>query len=331
MNEPITASRTRPRRRSVLRVAVFLTATAYLLLTIVYFASERRATQQAAASLQAVHDQLHPIADRLEKGRRQAEIDRRVAVDLLGLCRTVDDMPEFGGNHIIARHEHAESLYMYVPDGKHTLEISTSWNPIPSSWTPEGAAGSAAADPSQPAGEKVWNVPLLASSGYWRQVTNDRGTKRVQWELQGNHPQFETRADVIPLDDFVQQGASWSGATILQLANQVAPMPTQQLEAAIAAPPGVELMDVTWRGRRQQQMYKIGIAVRLRSDAPACVTATDTQRLIILGQNAWSAPHGGGDDLLGPYRGGGRYELRRAADGAGAAASAHAAATQTVP
>ena len=70
----------------------------------------------------------------------------------------------------------------------------------------------------------------------------------------------------------------------------------------VPRPPGVTLMRMTLFGvsQEQEQPCEIAFTVRLASDMPACVSATEAQRIIILSR----------ENLLEPYAGGGKYTLR---------------------
>jgi hypothetical protein len=59
-------------------------------------------------------------------------------------------------------------------------------------------------------------------------------------------------------------------------------------------------MDLTLSGRCGDLPCQVELRVHLVSDGPATVTAHDAQRLIVLGRK----------ELLMPYQGEGRYQLR---------------------
>jgi hypothetical protein len=186
---------------------------------------------------------------------------------------------------------------MYVPEGSHTLEISSTWKPGP---TP-GASPDVDADEAESAGEKTWRVPLLPACGYWFKLAADRKGGSIQWELTGNHPDFKTQTETVPLDGFSRQGSSWSGSDVLVLfPNQIERVSTNELKAVAMSRPGVRLMRAAFRGRRHERTYEVRFVVRLLSDGPACVSASDAQRFIVTGK----------EDLLQPYKGGGKYEIQ---------------------
>lgn len=287
-----------PSLRRALGFVVFFVVAAALLAATAHFASLHRATAREVTSLQEKRDHLQKIAHRLQTERDQAESDERVIMEVLRHCRTAEDIPDFQSKLVVSQHHGIEKLCLYVPEGSHTLEISSSWKPAGS----PNEAAEEAADEAHPSGEKTWNIPLLGASGYRLSVASERNGKSgpVRWELTSNHSDFETRTETIPLDGFSHRGGSYSVTDVIQFPNQVDRLSIGSLKAAPASPPGLHLMDAKLRGLRDDQQYQITFAVRLLSDGPACVSASDAQRLIILGR----------EDLLLPYEGGGKYELR---------------------
>ena len=284
------------RGRRIARVAVFVSAALILLAALGYFATMRRSTAREIDRLQTVRDNLHMIADPLKTARAQAEEDKRIVLEVLSVCRSAEDIPHLGGNRIIARHQGYESLGFYIPEGSHTLEISSFWQPASTvSPSPFPSANGAKAD-----GEKTWRVPLRPASGYWLTVRSRRDGRPIQWELTSNDPEFETRSDTIPLKGFSQRGGSWSGSGVVRYPNQIERYSPRDLPAMANAPPGVRLMNTKLNGLLHEQPYEVAFAVHVRSDGPACVTASDAHRVLILKQG----------HLLLPYKGGGKYELR---------------------
>lgn len=134
---------------------------------------------------------------------------------------------------------------------------------------------------------------------------SNRAGGPVRWELSGNHPGFKTQTETIPVDEFSQRGSSWSGTDVVRFPNQIEWSSIGELESAASAPPGVKLMEAALNGVCGEQPYEIAVDVRLFSEAPVYVSASDAQRIIILDRA----------DLLQPYAGGGKYAIR-APDGA---------------
>lgn len=142
----------------------------------------------------------------------------------------------------------------------------------------------------------------IPASGYRLTVISERKSGPVRWELTSNHSKFEPHTQAIPLDKFSHLGGRWAVTDVIQFPNQIDRFAVGRLKIAPQSPPGVNLMDAKLRGSRDGLQYEITFTVRLLSDGPVCVSATDAQRLIILGRK----------DLLLPYKGGGKYDLKPA-------------------
>jgi hypothetical protein len=273
-----------------LGAAVFLGIAALLLVLAACFTMSFRAAAREAASLESRRDELQAIADRLEEGRSQAEIDQRIVMNLLSLCRSAEDIPDLRGNRVAAQQQGLERVCFYAPAGTHTLVVSYKWKPQASSTEPTEKPADANT------GEQSWSVPLLPDSGYFLTLTSDRKGGPVGWELTGNHPEFKTRAETAPIEGFSQRGSSWSGSGLLLFPNQIERFTASELDAKRADPPGLRLLSGKLNGVCQEQPVEIAIEVHLKSSEPACISASEAQRIIVLGR----------DNLLKPYTGGGK-------------------------
>lgn len=284
------------RDHRIARVAVFVSAAVFLLAALGYLATTRHSTAREFDRLQTVRDKLHAVADPLETARARAEEDKRTMLAVLSVCRSAEDIPHLGGNRIVARQHGYESLCFYVPGGSHTLEISSFWQPASTLLaSPFPSANNAKAD-----GEKTWRIPLRSACGYWLTLQSHRDGRPIQWELTSSDSEFATRSETIPLQGFSQRGGSWSGSEIVRYPNQIERYSPRDLQATANAPPGVRLMNAKLNGSLHEQPYQVAFAVRVRSDGPACVSASDAQRVLILKQG----------HLLLPYKGGGKYDVR---------------------
>lgn len=276
------------------RLAAFFGIAALLVVLAVRFTLSFRAAAREAASLETRRDELQTIADRLEQGRRQAELDRRIVTSLLGLCRSEEDIPDLQGNRVAGQAQDLEQLRFYAPTGTHTLEVSYKWkSKTASTATPEKPADAEA-------GEQDWSVPLLPEAGYFLTLTSDRNGGPVGWKLTSNHAEFEMRTETAPIEGFSQRGSSWSGLDVLLFPNQIDRFTTSELDAKRAAPPGLRLLSGKLDGVCQGEPFEIAIEAYLKSSGPACVSASEAQRIVILNRG----------DVLRPYTGGGKYALR---------------------
>ena len=282
--------------RKAISLAAFVCVGAVLLAFIARFTLIRRATGREFVSLESARDRWQAIVERLETERNQAESDKRIVLELLALCRNAEDIPDLQSNRVVARHQGIEKLCIYVPEGAHTLRISSTWKPKPSS----GSSTKDDVPDAAGAGEKTWSMPLLPACGYFLEFDSDRKGGPIQWELTSNHSQFKTQAETVPFDGFSPHGSSWSGSDVLQFPNQVERFTISELEAAARVCPGVKLMDSKLFGQCHNQPYELSIDVRLVSDGPACVSASEAQQIIVMGRT----------DLLLPYEGGGKYGIQ---------------------
>ena len=284
------------RLRKAIGLGAFLCLAIVLLAAITYVVMIRQSNAHEIAKLESTRDSLQVIADRLETEANQAENGKRVVLSLFRHCRTAKDIPDLQSNRIVARRQSFERLCIYVPEGSHTLEIKSTWKPTstqdPS--TEEDVPADAGA------GKKTWNLPLLPACGYCLKLSADRKGGPIQWELTSNHPEFKTQTGTVPLDGFSHRGSSWSGSEdVVQFPNQIERLSIGELKTTAKPRLGINLMNTTLRGPRDDQQYEVSLTVRLLSDGPACVSASEAQRIIILGQ----------ENLLLPYEGGGKYDI----------------------
>jgi hypothetical protein len=275
--------------------AMFLSLAIVFLATVAHFAMIRRSLGREIVTLERTHDRLHVMADRWATEAKQAEFDRRVVAGFLRHCRTVEDIPDYQGNRIVARRQSLETLILYVPAGSHRLEISSTWQPS-SSLEPAKVDEPAGAG----SGEKNWSVPLLPCCGYLLRLVPDRQGAPIKWELTCNHAEFKTQSESIPLDGFMHSGSSWSGTDVVQFPNQIDWSIISKIRKTATMPDrGIDLMEATLRGPVDNQPYEVTLKVRLNSDRPVCVTASEAQRMIMLKR----------EFALLPYEGGGKYTI----------------------
>jgi hypothetical protein len=189
--------------------------------------------------------------------------------------------------------------WRHVPEGSHTLIIDSAWGPLV---TRTGPAGGTEVDLSTAAetGKASWSVPLSFAGGYCLSFSSVRKGEPIQWELTGNHGEFESRVETIPLEEFSGTGHSWTTCEVVEFPNQIKAFPIGDLEARIAERSGITLMDTKLSGRRAEQPFQVELSVRLVSEGSACIAARDALALITLKR----------EDILLPYAGDGRYELR---------------------
>ena len=292
----LDVNRTRALRlRRALALTVFLCVAAILITLIVYFAMLRRSASRDLAELQGIRQDLQVIVDRIDWTTNQASADKRVVWNMLRQCRAAEDIPALQSDRVFSDHSNTDRVVMYIPAGDHDLEISASWLP---SNTKNPSTTAETKEPGL-SGEKLWKIPVTGSGGYLLRLSTEHTGGAIEWELTANHPDFRTQNGAVPLEDFQHSGASWSSKRVGEFPNQISP--GWFLWSAEKIPkPGVELFAVKLFGSQLEQDYEVRIDVRLTSHTPPCVTAADAQRLIIMKRS----------DVLMPYQGFGRYEVR---------------------
>jgi hypothetical protein len=240
--------------------------------------------------------------------RDQADQDRNAVDDFLQHCRSAEDIPDFQGEHVIA-YRNGSRLACYVPEGKHQLEISAVWELKPTN-APQNQPAA-----NEPKKEKTWVVSLSGNTGYMLEVITDREAQLLRWELSADNPEFESRRETVLTGDFERGSYGATGivfvgrSTMVVYPNQVqrshiaisgSDRITQWEESAIS-PPTLHLFNSRWKSKTGSGPgTEIRISAELFSEGPAQVTATDAVSIITLQRS----------DLLMPYKGGGKYQLR---------------------
>lgn len=282
------------RLRRMIGLAMFLSIAIALLALVGYVAKHRQSLQRELSSHVETRDRLQVIVDQLTNAESQAASDKRVVTNLLRHCRAAEDIPDLQSDRIVAMQKDLDTLCIYIPDGAHTLEIQCEWGPSSTkqSFTAEKIL--------EPVGEKTWHVSLLPSAGYWLKLRADRKGEPIQWDLTSNHPEFERQQETLPLEGFQYRGASYSFSRVIQFPNQVNAVLAQDLEAVSSRVEGVSLMNTTFRGPIGDEPYTVEVAVRLSSEGPACLSASDAIRAFVLQTN----------EYLLPYEGGGKYVIK---------------------
>src|SRR5262245_25509048 len=186
---PLTHNQARNGRVSLV---VFLGLVTALIAVSGYLMAIRRSASRDAAGLEATRNDLQAIADRLAAEQKQAERDRQVVLGVLRQGRSAADIPHFGGNRIVASRQDFAKLSVYVPEGSHTLVISSRWKRIPG---PDQAADGNAVEESS-RGEKTWRVPLHGSSGYVMELIMDDREAAIHWKLTSTDPEFDAQTEL---------------------------------------------------------------------------------------------------------------------------------------
>jgi hypothetical protein len=281
------------RLRTTIGLGMFAFATGGLLVVIAYLSSIRLFIGRQITELEKQRDELQAVADRMQKDDDQIRSDKRVLLDLLRHCRTAEDIPAMGGERIVTTHCGDDVMRFYVPEGSHAFELTSTWQP---------AVDTSDSPIAIPAGDKTWTVPLLPASGYCFAVKSDRESGPIEWELTGNHPEFDTQTGAVPLVAFSNRSSSWSGSGTVLFPNQLQHFSTLDLENAAKVVSGIEILRSSLSGPNDGVQYDVTFHARIISAGRACISASDAQREISLGQ----------EKLLMPYEGSGKYDIRPA-------------------
>ena len=259
------------------------------------YLSKRGVSQQLGRSeetlrqLKGKQAELESKKKQLFEYREQAERDEYAVCELLALCRSAEDIPSFQSDHVIASRI-GKALMLYVPAGKHRLWISTiTANDISSSslWRDSGR---------QLESEQTWNVALPGNEGYMLELIGDKPSEVTGWKLTASDPTFEPRQEAISPAG-VNKRSSCSGSSVLYPNQRPAYVREPPLREAASNPPPLRIFNTDKYKADGNTDKEFFIAAKLYSEGPATVKATDAGRLIE-------------SDLLMPYQGGGKFELR---------------------
>ncbi len=294
----LARERKRQQRRVTFGWVMFFVTMFACVVVIVYAASIRSIMHAKIVGLESTRDELQSKADAIAFQTRHIESLRRDTERVLRLCRTAEDIPDLGGNRIVVEHAGIQTVRLYVPAGSHTLQIASQWKPRTPGTLPFASpiADLAAATDVQ---RKTWTVALLPASGYFLTTTTSRNGGAIQWELTSNHPDFETQRGELPVVRFMHGGSSYHGSGIVAYPNQLQHF--RDLEASVKAniPAGVDICRSTMSGPIDEVDHQFWFAVRVVSDGPWSMAASDVRR----------TSHPKLTDGMLTYRGGGAFEI----------------------
>ncbi len=286
------------RMRTAIGLAAFILPAAILVAIIATLASMRAGMRSEIALQKANRDKVQSETHQIRDDALQLQKDRAKILDVLKQCRAADDVPALGGQRIAAAHRGLEHVVLYVPEGSHTLEISTAWQedrPAASNKADQEAHES----DSPSTGDHTWQFPLQPSSGYLLKTKSDRSKHSILWQLTGSHPEFEAKQATLPLEEFRHVGSSWSGSGIVTFPNPVLNPRSLLLSNSSVATAGVTICQGTMTGLVGEVSYKVTITIKVLTDGPPNISASAAQR----------AMKSGLESHLLRYCGDGRYEI----------------------
>lgn len=284
---------TRRRVLDRIAIAVALCIAATLIFLTIRAKQQARDIAEQIKSNEAKLGELVTTFMQWKPAREQMPLDEAVVHDFLRSCRVAEDIPDFQGQHIISQHRGREGLAFYLPEGKHRLVISAAW-PL------QDAPSNQQAEPEF---HEKWTLNLTGPAGYMLELTSDRHkSEPLDWKLTANDPDFEPRQETIPIGDFVGGGWSYSIDDLVVYPNQVKrAFQIKSLESAAKNPPAVKLFDIRLFGKRgTSSVSGVEISATLSSDGPARIRSSDALSILLRRRG----------DLLMPYQGGGKYEVR---------------------
>lgn len=274
-------------------------ASALVFLIIRITKPTRVVSEQIARSEQRLRELLSTEAELKSTEtvlREQPAQDRNAVIDFLQHCRGAEDIPDFQGDHVIAYNDGRRST-CYVPAGEHRFEISAVWTKKPTTATQNQPPA------NEQEKEKTWVVSLRGNTGYLLEVISDSEAQLLRWELSANRPEFKSRKETILLGDFESAGGIGIRGGPMLYPSQVQTNSGRiaHWEESAKAPPGLQLFNSRWDTKTDsERATEIRITATLFSEGPAHVTATDAVSIIALQRS----------DVLMPYKGGGKFELR---------------------
>lgn len=245
-------------------------------------------SKETLRQLQAKQAKLIAKEDRLRQQREQAERDKLVTCELLAHCRSAEDLPDFQSDHVIAS-KTGSTLILYVPAGEHRLEISTITSNNKSS-VDRWKAGRDEAEINQ-----TWNATLSGDTVYMLELIGDDATEVTAWKLTASDPVFEPRLEFVSPTGIDKRDTY--GLNFVLYPNQRPSWVRKPLQEAASNPPPLPIFytcEYKVDGNKGKMFF---IGAKLYSEGPATVKATDAGSLLE-------------SDLLMPYQGGGKYELR---------------------
>lgn len=257
--------------------------------------------QLKLAELQAVEDERTQVI-------KQAENNQRAVFDLLANCRVATDVPTLTGGQLYCQHRGDRGFVLWVPEGKHRLQISAkvSFNAIQdqADQSLDSVSGSGSVSVSGEAEpvktEYDWNVPLLGGTGYLFELESTGKVSPVAWRLTGNHADFISQREVVPVEDVRADGWSYSGGNRVAFPNQCEPYQSiTGIRAAAVQPTPVNVYNLQIHGGQRVRKITIELTAGVISDGPATIRPSGAAWLISLGH----------PELLAPYTGDGKFEL----------------------
>ena len=270
----------------------FFCAFVTLIAGLAWTVNARRTLSDEIADLHRLRVQLQDVSKQREADAAQSSRDREIILRVMQECRTGEDIPNLGGHRIVSRSSGGESISFYLPKGKHTLRVKTSWTTIP--------ANQPKAEDTL-SGEKEWTVELNPEHGYFFQMITDQSKEAtLTWSLSANAETFQDITERVPIPPMRSMGGSWSRNDVTEFPNQIPIKTLMGPKTDLAESHSVRIGKWSKFGLVDGTNLKIVFDITVISVAPPVVSATDAQALSVLRKL----------DRIGEYLGEGRYGVK---------------------
>lgn len=234
------------------------------------YLSERGVSEELAQSVETLRKLKGKQADleakkkQFREQREQERRDKDVVGELLALCRSAEDIPSFQSDQVIVG-RHYRRMRLYVPAGKHRLEISTinvDQKHTFLRWYSHNYDGES---------EQTWSISVPGNSRYMLELIGDNALEG--WKLTGSDPAFEPRQEAV--SSTFDGVMSSTGVSVFYPNQRPSDARGLSLQDAASHPPPLRLFrtgDFKVNGDTQKEFF---IAVKLYSEGPATIQATD--------------------------------------------------------
>ncbi len=287
-------------RRS--RETVMLTVLGFVGVILVFVIVESMVGVRRAEKLMKVRQirlaELQAVEAEQKQVIKQAENNQRLVFDLLANCRVAADIPILTGGQLFCQHRGDRGFVLWLPEGKHRLQIFAKVSFAAIQDETDQTLDSDEVEPVVT--EYDWTVPLLGRTGYLFELESNGKVSPVTWRLTANHADFDSRREVIPVENVRADSWAYSGGNRVAFPNQCEQYwSIKGIRAAAGQSVPVGVYNLTIRGSQQNQKLVIELTAEVVSDGPTTVDPTGAARVISLGH----------PELLAPYAGDGKFEL----------------------
>ena len=273
-----------PKQRSVLKGITAVAFFASIVCMVFVLLRTQRRNETLATETEAITAELIDVreeAQQYESLRDRERIDLELIEEMMRLCRTIEDIPDFGARFVSSCR--GDELFFYVPEGNHLLLITTT--------SPTNSITQAL--PFR--GMECKRIPLNSKAGYKFEILRDQPIKDcIGWKLESSDPEFGA------IEQHLPYRARWSGRSWSTFENVVYPnqFRSQEIFGTSERDRRLSLLETTHRGQtRNKQQIMLKFQVHFQSRSPLVASATEAASIRQFGDEA----------IIGDYLGDGRY------------------------